>query len=173
MFELKIIRQHWVKDDGLIDSYDLCSHGVIYLKLGDTIIADERSGSWTLSAAALHLMRTLNAKYNIGDFASQLIPCCGHSLIAGELRVSVLGCPNGIDFDVFHKDDIIEISIDDKKEKSIELSYSTYKRIVLDFVNEVEHFYGEPSLKNVNEEDIDGFEQFWKEWSDLKCSLVN
>ena len=74
-FELKIIDLHWIKN--VDDPIDLCAHGQVYLKIGEEILSNEQAGDWTLSAAALLLMRTIKMDYKKGDFGSQLIPCCG------------------------------------------------------------------------------------------------
>ena len=74
--EIKILQLNWVKY--VDDPTDLCAHGSVYVRIADKIIVDAKDGTgWTLSAAALNLMRTLGRDYNAGDFAGQLIPCCG------------------------------------------------------------------------------------------------
>ena len=83
-FELKIIRHHWVKDDGINDRDDLCSHGVLFVRIGTEILSDENTGSWCTTAAGLHLMRTLYSDYSPGDYTGQLIPCCGHFMTLSE-----------------------------------------------------------------------------------------
>lgn len=52
-FDIKILRQHWIKDDGNDDKYDLCSHGEIYIRIGNEILSNQETGSWTLSATGL------------------------------------------------------------------------------------------------------------------------
>ena len=74
-FELRIIDLHWINNED--DPTDLCAHGKVYLRIGDEILSNEESGNWTLSAAALSLMRTIKTDYKTGDFGSQLLPCCG------------------------------------------------------------------------------------------------
>ena len=32
-FELKILSQHWIKNDGIYDKTDICSHGNLFLKI--------------------------------------------------------------------------------------------------------------------------------------------
>ena len=88
-FNIKVLRQHWIKDDGKDNPEDLCSHGEVYLKIGDKEIANKESGSWTLSSTALYLMRTLNENYKPDKYASQLIPCCGHFLWQMKMMVSM------------------------------------------------------------------------------------
>lgn len=83
-FDIKVLRQHWIKDDENDNPEDLCSHGEVYLRIGDKEISNEKSGSWTLSSTALYLMRTINENYEPNKYASQLIPCCGHFFKADE-----------------------------------------------------------------------------------------
>ena len=77
-FEIKIIRQHWLADDGLDDKGDLCSHGSVFIRIADEVLEDEKFEAWTLSATGLYLLRTLYQDYKIGQFGNQLVPCCGH-----------------------------------------------------------------------------------------------
>jgi hypothetical protein len=89
-FDIKILRQHWIKDDGNDDKNDLCSHGEIYIRIGDEILSDKETGSWTLSATGLYLLRTLENDYQIDQFGSQLVPCCGHFLVPNEETMYLL-----------------------------------------------------------------------------------
>jgi hypothetical protein len=100
-FEIRILRQHWIKDDGLDDKTDLCSHGVLYLKIGNEIL----SHSWCISVSGLYLLRTLKQDYSIGDFDNYLVPCCGHFMIPNDEidYVLICGCNNGIDWNVKHE----------------------------------------------------------------------
>ena len=42
-FNIKVLRQHWIKDDGKDNPEDLCSHGEVYLKIGDKEIANKET----------------------------------------------------------------------------------------------------------------------------------
>jgi len=65
-FDIKILRQHWIGNEGKDNPEDLCSHGEVYLRIGEEVLSSGESGSWTLSSIALYLMRTLNKDYEIG-----------------------------------------------------------------------------------------------------------
>lgn len=170
-FELKIVRQHWIKDDDTYDEHDLCSHGEIFLKIGVEELSSKESGSWCLSAAGLFLLRTIGKDYNIGDFDNFLIPCCGHIMFYDfdTKRLNVLGCNSGIDFRVKHLKDKVQLTTE-QKIKTI-IPFEVYKTDVLKFIAEVEKFYDKPDNKNVPQEDVylkQGFQKFWQEWDDLK-----
>ncbi len=169
-FEITILRQHWIKDDGLNDNTDLCSHGILYIKIGNEVLSDSESGSWALTATGLYLLRTLSINYTIEDFASQLVPCCGHFIIPNEHKnyVSIIGCNEGIDWNIKHEHGNVKLTT--KKGTTTIISFKLYKNIVLDFTDKIESFYGNPNEKEVpNEEfDLNGFRQFWEEWRELK-----
>jgi len=172
-FELKIIRQHWIKDDGLIDYQDLCSHGTVFIKIGNEILSSEDSGSWTLSVAGLLLMRTLKSDYAIGDFGSQLIPCCGNFMYHNESgnKVEIIGCPNGINWSVTHNG--FNVILTTEKGVATAVEITGYIKQILEFVNTVEAFYGNPKGKALtnDENESDAFKLFWKEWHELKLLL--
>ena len=169
-FEIRILRQHWIKDDGLDDKDDLCSHGDLYLKIGDEILSNSESNSWCLSATGLYLLRTLKQDYSIGDFENYLVPCCGHFMVPDDEKnyVIICGCNNGIDWNIKHNNKNIELRTE--KGTTGIITFEQYKNLVLDFTDKVEGFYGDPNQKKVPNEEFDqnGFRQFWSEWTDLK-----
>ena len=172
-FELKIIRQHWIKDDGLNDNNDCCSHGSVFIKIGNEILSTEDSGSWTLSAAGLLLMRTLRSDYAIGDFGSQLIPCCGHFMYHIETgnKVEIIGCPSGVNWKVVHSGSNVVLTTENGIATEVEIA--VYTKHILEFVIAVEAFYGHPKDKILpnDENESDAFKLFWKEWHELKLLL--
>ena len=170
VFEIKILRQHWIKDDGLDDKCDLCSHGELFLKIGNTVLSNSESDSWALSATGLYLLRTLTDDYSIGDFENYLLPCCGHFMIPDDNKnyVIIQGCNLGIDWNIKHINKTVEI-ITENGDKAI-IGFEEYKTKILDFTDEIELFYGDPNQKVVPEDDFDqnAFRQFWAEWTELK-----
>jgi hypothetical protein len=168
-FEIKILHLNWVKH--VDDPTDLCAHGSIYVRIADKIIVDEKEGDgWTLSATALNLMRTLEQDYKPGDFAGQLIPCCGFFLIANDEgdHVDICGCPSGFDWEVQHEGNSVRL-ITDTGEQVI-IDKKDYQEIVLSFADKVQQFYKESSPKTLPEDDFDrsGYEAFWVEWYTLR-----
>lgn len=173
--ELKILRQHWIKDEGKSDNKDLCSHGEVLLKIGEEQLSDRSSGSWTLSVSALFLMRTLVDDYKTGDFGNQLLPCCGHFMFIEEETngLHILGCPNGIDWDVKHHKNIVELTTE--KGNSTIIPSDEYRNSIINFVEEVEDFYGNYKEKELPDDQHteEAFRQFWKEWNELKEQIKN
>ncbi len=168
-FEIKILRQHWIKDDGLNDRRDLCSHGELYLKIGKEVLSDSKSGSWCLSASGLFMLRTLKEDHKIGDFENYLIPCCGHFIIPNEENNSilVLGCNGGIDWNIKHTGNIVEFTTN--KGTKISLKRSEYIKIVFHYITQIEEFYGNPNEKIITDNfEKEMFIKFWEEWNKLK-----
>lgn len=173
-FVLKIIRQHWIKDDGIFDCEDVCSHGEVFVKIANEILSDEHSGSWSLSTAGLYLLRSLNQDCDFNQFSNQLIPCCGDFMIPdenGDNYVTILGCPKGIDFKITHREGFVHLeTINSSK---IQMPFNLYKNSIIKFVNLVEEFYGNLDNKKVEDEMYRKcFKQFWAEWYELKNKWI-
>ncbi len=169
-FTLEIIRQHWEFDDGFDDPDDLCSHGELYLKIGNELLADQSEGSFCLTATGLHLLRTLYNDYQPGEYKNQLIPCCGKilTLVKGKYPLHITGCPNGIDLSLKHKNKTVILKT--AKGTTAQVSLMQYGKLVFDFVLKVEKFYGRPELKNLPKDPKQrkAFVLFWQEWQHLK-----
>jgi len=168
-FEINIIDIHWLKN--IDERNDLCAHGFLYLKIGDEIVSNKETGNWTLSSTALSLLRSIDSDYTKGDYANQLLPCCGHFFIADENEQTVIiqGCETGIDWKIIHVDaNKIKHVLENGKE--ITIDKEIYKQIVFDFADKVEQFYIESEPKNIPEDEFDrkGYLTFWKEWKRLR-----
>ena len=170
-FEIKVIRQHWIADDGQVDHNDLCSHGEVYIRIGSEELSNKGSGSWALSATGLFLLRSLEQDCEFEQFGNQLVPCCGHFMIPdenGNNYVHIMGCPNGVDWKITHQNE--EVIFESEKGSKGKLLFDGYKKMVLQFTDEIESFYGNPDDKIVEEDEFikNGFRQFWAEWKELK-----
>ena len=168
-FEIKILKCHWIKEDNPDDKEDLCLHGKIFIRIGDEVLSDFESGSWTLSAASLFLLRTLKMDYKPDDFENLLIPCCGHFIIAEENKpVAVLGCPSGIEWTIKHIGDGLVKHISNNGSEVI-ITDEEYRKVVLDFADEVEQFYiDNPRILPDDEFNLQGYNGFWKDWKELR-----
>ncbi|USL95202.1 hypothetical protein D1J36_007935 [Riemerella anatipestifer] len=173
-FEIKILRQHWIKDDGFDDKSDLCSHGELYLRIGNEILSDVDSGSWCLSATGLYLLRTIKQDHCVGDFDNYLVPCCGHFMIPNEKTncVMIYGCNTGIDWNIKHEKGMVELTTENGNRVVITFDY--YVAQVIEFTDEIEKFYGDPSKKELPNDNFEqeGFRQFWIEWKKLRQDLI-
>jgi hypothetical protein len=170
-FQIEILRQHWIEDNGEYDKEDLCSHGEVYIRIGTEELSNKDSGSWALSTTGLYLLRSLEQNCEIDQFSNQLVPCCGHFMIPdenGENYVVITGCPNGIDWKITHFNGTV--IFESKQGNKGQVSFEEYKKIVLKFTNDIENFYGNPNDKIIPDDDFDrnGFKQFWSEWRELK-----
>lgn len=168
-FDIKLLDLHWIKD--VDDPTDLCAHGHVFVKIGNEVVAGKESLDVTVSATALYLMRTLKDNYKKHDYASQLLPCCGFSIYPNnkENKVDIIGCGSGIDWTIIHTDDNkIKYISDSGQEATIEKE--AYKKIVLNFVDQVENFYKTSLPKTIPTDDFDkkGYLTFWKEWRQLR-----
>jgi hypothetical protein len=170
-FDLKIIDLHWIKNED--DPNDLCAHGHVYLKIGDEIVSDGETGDWTLSSTALSLMRTIEQDYKKNDYDNQLLPCCGHFIIADdkEETVTIQGCDTGINWTITHRNETVEHQTD-KGEKAI-IKKGDYRKIVFSFADKVEQFYKDSQPKIIPTDDFDrkGYLTFWKEWRRLRNKI--
>lgn len=168
-FDIKIVDLHWIKH--VDDPADLCAHGHVFVKIGDEVVSDQDSPGITISSTALYLMRTIKGNYKKNDYASQLLPCCGHFFMADEENdaVNIMGCPNGIDWTIIHTRDGKVKHITESGQEAI-IDEEAYKKIVLDFADQVERFYQASLPKTIPTGDSDkrGYLAFWKEWRRLR-----
>lgn len=168
-FDIKILDLHWIMD--VDDPTDLCAHGHVFVKIGDGIVADKDSLDVTVSSTALYLMRTIKDNYKKDDYASQLLPCCGHFFMADEESdyVSIMGCPSGIDWTIIHTGDgKIKHITDSGQEATVDKN--EYIKLVLNFADQVEDFYKTSLPKTIPTGDFEkkGYLTFWKEWRLLR-----
>ncbi len=163
MIELKGSDLHFKNND----TSDLCVHGEVFFKVEDSVISTAEDHEWCVSASALRFLRTLYGNHFHGA-EQHMIPCCGHFMIASEDKktVNIIGCPNGIDFDVIHEKGSVII-----RSKDGQLGcclYNEYKSAVLGFAKQIVDFY-KSSPKRTPEDDFsrDGFEAFKNEFYTL------
>jgi hypothetical protein len=162
-FEITLERIKWLDDD--FEELDICAHGNVFVRIGDEIVSDS-STEWCVSASALHLLRTLESNHTkdkpVGE---QLIPCCGHFLVADTDNddVFVGCCPSGIDWEVKHSNYQVKLTTDLGAEAVV--SYDLYKEAIFTFADKVEAFYLISQPKEIEEEfDRKGYDKFWSEW---------
>ncbi len=172
IFELRLLDTHWIK--GCDNSTDLCAHGHVFVKIGEEVISNAEMFDVCVSAAALHLMRTIKISYKKNDFASQLIPHCGHFIVPDESKTFsiIIGCPSGIDWTINQaKCDKVE-HVSDNGQKVL-IDKEDYKNIVFRFADQVEEFYKSSSPKKLPDDDVtkEGYLMFWKEWRKLRNEI--
>jgi hypothetical protein len=163
-FELRLLSLQWL--EGMPAEEDLCAHGWVAVRLGDRVVSDA-ANTWTVSAAALFLLRTLTADHTaarpVGD---QLLPCCGFTMWpdATSENTLVVGCPNGADWWVEHRGPQVRLTAPGGG--TVPLPFDAYRAHVLAFVDEVEAFYQRSAPKKMptDAKDAAGYALFWREW---------
>lgn len=161
IFKIKADELQWICGDA-DDPKDLCLHGHVTAQFGDTILEDDG----TVSATALYLLKTLTEDKVMTHYDIQMIPCCGHFVIANEdlTEVSISGCDNGTDWSTVHEGDCVRLILPSGQEEVVSLQ--DYLREVLAFANEVKRFYDACTPKEVPEDEFErnGYIAFWNEW---------
>ncbi|MCK5687395.1 hypothetical protein KAJ27_24895 [bacterium] len=166
-FEIKIIDLFWFEEGK--PEEDLCVHGQLKVQIGNEVMVDKSEDeSWTLSSTALSMLRTLERDHIPGKTV-QMVPCCGFNFIyEGDMEeVLILGCPNGIDWEVIHIDN--EIKLKTEKGTEARIDFETYKSKVLSFVDQIEKFYVNADEKIVILEEWEaGYAKFREEWKERR-----
>lgn len=159
-FSINATDLHWI-DGSKDDPQDFCLHGKAIVIIGERKI----EYNCTVSATALYLLKTITENHIINE-DNQMLPCCGHFIIANEAldEVTISGCENGIDWSVIHKDNMVILEIEDGTKESILLE--KYKLEVYRFADMIEEFYNSCTPKELPEDefDRDGYVAFWNEW---------
>lgn len=164
MIQLFPTRLHWVHDDGLDDPADLCAHSPVSLTIDAEVVIGPEAGDFTVSAAAIYLLRTLERDHSpqhpVGD---QLFPCCGHAIYdLGGDDVVIVGCPYGLDLFVRH--DAGEICLTTIDARNFRVPAKVWRSAVLGFSSRVQRFYDESHAKSPGPEDAAGFAKMMQEW---------
>lgn len=144
------------------DPRDLCLHGRVTVHIGDTVLED----SGTVSATALYLLKTLTEDKVMKQYDIQMIPCCGHFLIANKdlTEVEISSCDTGTDWTTIHDGDFIKIILPSGYAETIHIS--EYKEEVFRFADQVEAFYKSCTPKEIPKDEFsrNGYIAFWNEW---------
>lgn len=161
VFKIKVDSFEWI--GGVADDpQDLCLHGHVTAQFGDTILEDHG----TVSATALYLLKTLSADKIMAPYDIQMIPCCGHTLVANDdlTEVTIIGCNTGTDWSTLHEGDTIRLILPSGQEEVVSLRDYQYE--VLDFADKVKQFYDACAPKELPDDEFDrnGYIAFWNEW---------
>ena len=144
------------------DPEDLCLHGSVRVHIGDTVLED----TGTVSATALYLLKSLTEDHKMNAEDVQMIPCCGHFLIANEdlSQVTILGCDTGTDWSILHENGRIKLVLPSGQETFVEPE--DYQREVFAFADQVEAYYRSCTPKRLPKDDFarNGYRAFWNEW---------
>ena len=165
MIILEPRNMHWICG-AVDDEKDLCAHGNIQFEVNGKTLVEENDREFTVSGAAIFLLRTLEADYIKEEMEfNQIFPCCAHTMYVIEQSENVIidGCSNGIDFNVLHRRGKIIIEF---KRKKYRVSQKEWREAVLHFSDMVKAYYDACSPKVVEREEyeIAGYEAFLAEW---------
>ena len=123
-------------DDPVNDPQDHCLHGHAVAQIGERTV----EYTCTVSATALYLLKTLTEDHAIGQ-DNQLLPCCGHFLIASEdlMNTTIIGCDYGEDWSVEHSGDHVILTLKDGYQVSVPID--EYRAEVYRFADKIEAYY--------------------------------
>ncbi len=144
--------------------YDLCPHGKVVFTVGDVSLSDD--SEWCVSASAYRFFHALFADHVSGT-EEFLFPCCGHFLYPADdgRSVTIVGCSNGLDFDILHRGETVLIQTADACHS---VPYAEFLDAVLTFAGQIEDFYRtEPPRTFKDEFDRAGFCAFRTQWEAL------
>ena len=166
MIILRPTNLHWI-GGSVDDSADLCAHSSVDFRIGDSVLVKPSDGDWTVSAAALYLLRTLSQPHTKQrPITEYLFPCCGNGIfeVDGQADVQIVGCNSGIDFEVIRiADEVILTAQDGTKYR---VTFSDWSKAVCEFSDSVREFYSASSPKQPEEDwEIRSFHKFLSEWS--------
>jgi hypothetical protein len=172
MLVLRPSHLHWLNQD-VEDPADLCAHSPVELTIGDVTLVQPGDGDWTVSAAALYLLRTLSsphtAESRLGD---HLFPCCGFTMYdVDEPDVLIVGCLSGMDFDVVRQGG--QVRLTSAAGQSHQVPFLEWRDAVCAFADAVHDFYNRSTPRQPStREDEKGLRTFWREWERRRASAI-
>ena len=165
VFKIDVDNFEWI-NGAKDDPQDLCLHGHVTVHIGDTVLED----TGTVSATALYLLKTLTENKIMAEYDIQMIPCCGHTLLANDdlTSVTILGCNTGTDWSTIHEGENIRMILPTGQD--VFVAFTDYKEEVFRFADKVEDFYKSCKPKILPDDEIDrnGYIAFWNEWHRLR-----
>lgn len=160
-FSIKATDLIWICDNP-DDPNDLCLHGHVRAEIGESVLEDDG----TVSATALYLLKTLTENKLMAPHDIQMIPCCGHFMIANDdlTNVTILGCDYGTDWSTVHTADGVKVILSGGEET--EIPFEAYRAEVFAFADSIEAFYQSCTPKKILSDEFakNGYIAFWNEW---------
>jgi hypothetical protein len=139
----------------------------VEFSIGESVLVKPGDGEWTVSAAALYLLRTLSQPHTkLQPIAEHLFPCCGNGIfeVEGQDDVQIVGCNSGIDFEVVQIDDEVLLTAKDGDQHRV--TVSDWRRAVYEFSDAVRAFYAASPPKEPEDDwEQRSFRKFLSEWS--------
>ena len=124
---------------------DKCAHGRVRFSVNGAVLVHP-TDEWTVSAAAIYLLRTLQSDHtDAHPLCEHLFPCCGHTMIDdGNEDVAILGCCNGVNLAIQRTNDSVTIS--NAEGNCFSVPYDEYAEAVRHFSSAVRAFYDKSCL---------------------------
>ena len=147
------------------DKIDLCAHGDVILEIDHRPAWRGESAELCVSAAALNLLRTLEADHTTpSPISLTLFPHCGHAWAETEEHglINIGECPNGLNADLVHVGTHVEITSPTGRRAKV--SEEEWARMVCAFADKVERHYLISEPKVPSAEDSSWYSAFWTEW---------
>ena len=185
LFEIRTMEQHWIDSIGM--DYDLCSHGRLYLRAGDTVLSDENEDDWGISESALALLRTV--KYGHPHMVPALTGLDeGYRFRGGDDTliyhgcglILMTGCNIRIRWDVIHRDGNVLLKNfvncptanpeETRRYNGLEISMplSDYAREVHQFATEARKFFEGVEKQFTRSQQWEGeYQAFWDDFDHL------
>lgn len=174
-FKICLRKIHWL--EFYDDPDDRCAHGKVQIIINDEIVCDNSEDPddwWSLSAAALHLLRTTQRNHLPSNLVEEcLIPSEGHHIDHKEGNPIVhvetaYPMSDGINWWVKHEADKVQLTT--ASGNSITIGLKEYTDEVFNFADQVEAFFDKSHPKKIPDKDYDriAYEKFWAEWKSMR-----
>lgn len=165
MLTLAVHNLHWIKPGD--QPTDMCAHGNVDLVVDGHVLSNDTDGDWCVSAASIHLLRTLTQSHTTNQpVAEHLIPCCGHFIVPPEEPegdVEIIGCNNGVDWQIINAGDQLQFILPNGQ--PVLVDYGEWQAAVFKFVDDVKHFYTVSAAKTPSDDfEARGLTAMMAEW---------
>lgn len=169
---LTCITLTWVQGS-IDDPDDHCAHGTVKFEVDGVSFVTPDDGEWTVSAAALYLLRSLEEDHTPASWitgGNLLFPCCGFAPIVDSNghRVDFMGtCPNGRQVWIERTESGHRLH-GDRGEATV--SREQWRAAVLEFADQVDAHYRACDPKNQPRDasEVAGWAAFWTEWRERR-----
>ena len=165
MIHLVVCNLRWIEPGD--QPTDMCAHGDVELIIDGHTLGTTADGAWCVSAAAVHLLRTLTRSHTEDSpVAEHLIPCCGHGIIPPEEQdgdVIFMECNHGIDWQIVRNEHEVTMILPDGH--TVNIQATEWRAAVIGFADAVKDFYAASAPKQTSDDwDKKGFNAMMAEW---------
>ena len=159
--ELRPVNLQWITDDDA--GTDLCAHGGVEVWVDGQLALDDSDENWTLSAAALNLLRSLDPNFPMRDrVGQQLFPCCADAFfVDDEGEFFSIGCEAALEGSVELENDRVHVRL---RDSAFTVGQADWAAAVLNFSLSVRAFYDSQPPRTPSPDDLPGWRAFLDEW---------